>query len=123
MNNRDSLRAQLIEAMTERLGAPMAESVFQLDLWPVLEAAMKSGELLVHRATVPQKPVAECITSWLIQCVSVIERIKAQEHTVSKATALKTLYLLAVSAEEACHDAKAVENMLSPPQLPNWQKQ
>ena len=53
MNNRDSLRTQLIESMTGRFGDKLAESVFQCDIWPVLSAAMDAGELLVARNKVP----------------------------------------------------------------------
>ena len=109
LNNRDSLRQQIIEAMTHRLGANLAESVFTLDLWPILEAAMQAGELLVARKTIEQKPIADGIIIWLMQCLSTIEVIKAGEAQISRRRALDTLYQLAVSAEQAVSDAKAVE--------------
>lgn len=103
-----SLRAQLIEAMTQRLGSGVAESVFQNDLWPVLDKAMDAGELLVARNTVKQLPVHQGITQWLEVVGWTIQHIRNEEHVVSKATLLKVLYQLDESCKTALSDAKLV---------------
>lgn len=108
VNNRDSLRTQLVDSMADRFGRSMAESVFQCELWPVLEAAMKAGELLVHRATVPQVQVSESIISWLTLTISKIEHVLLVESTVSRAQVIGMLKQLAVSGGEALKDAKSV---------------
>ena len=109
MNNRDSLRTQLIESMTGRFGDKLAESVFQCDIWPVLSAAMDAGELLVARNTTPQKPVHRALTEWLEGCLTVVGKIKANEFTVSRKELLKVLYQLSDGAAHALKDAKMVE--------------
>lgn len=108
MNNPDSLKKQFIDAMSDRLGEKLAESLFEHDLWPVLKASMAAGELLVARNTVPQKPVHEAIKIWLEGCVAVVGRMRSNEATVSKAEALKTLYQLALSADQALKDASLI---------------
>lgn len=108
MNNQDSLRSQIIEALTPRLGQGVAASVFQHDLWPVLDAAMKAGELLVHRATTPQKPVHEALVEWLEGCCGVIALMHSHEATVPKAQLMKTLYQLEAGAAKALADARAI---------------
>lgn len=119
VNNQDSLRVQLIAAMEERLGKQLAASVFQHDLWPVLEAAMKAGELLVHRNTGPvQKPVHEAITSWLEVVGWTVSKIKAVEPTVSKRELLDFVYDLDGQCKIALGEARMVAEMLSPPKLP-----
>lgn len=108
MNNPDSLRKQLIEAMAQRLGGPLAESVFQHDLWPVLQAAMSAGELLVARNITPQIPVAEAIQGWLEGVIKVVARVRADEKTISRASVLKILFDLERIAQQALKDAKAI---------------
>ena len=109
MNNRDSLRVQLIDAMKPRFGDKLAESVFQHDIWPVLSAAMDAGELLVARNTTPQKPVHRALTEWLEGCLTVVGKIKTNEFTVSRKELLNVLYQLSDGASQALKDAKMVE--------------
>lgn len=107
--HQDSLRQQLIAAMAPRLGEPLAQSVFNVDLWPVLDAAMAAGELLVHRNTGPvQKPVHEAITAWLEVVGWTVQKVKAEEHTVSKAILLNLLYDLDTQCQVALSEAKMV---------------
>jgi|GEM_PF-3791001 len=108
MNNRDSLRVQLIDAMKARFGDKLAESVFQHDIWPVLSAAMDAGELLVARNTVPQKPVHEAVVSWLEACCGVITLVHQNEPTASKRELLNVLYQLEEGATRAIADARAI---------------
>lgn len=107
-NNRESLRAQLIEAMTGRLGPQLAESVFTHDLWPVLDAAMTAGELLVDRNTVAPKPIDEAIVDWLKESLGIIKNVHQFEGYISKKRALKLLFQLEASAYVALRDAEAV---------------
>ena len=100
---------QLIEAMTQRLGAPLADSVFQHDLWPVLDKAMEAGELLVARNTVKQLPVDTALKTWLEGCLVVIATVHQQEKTISKGGLLKLLYDLEASATRAMQDCKAID--------------
>lgn len=109
MNNPDSLRKQLIDAMTARLGAPMAESVFQHDLWPVLQAAMKAGELLVARNTEPQIPVHRAVEGWLEGVLNVCTTVKLDEHVISKRQLLNIMADLERIGRQALADAKAIE--------------
>lgn len=119
VNNQASLRIQLIAAMEHRFGKQLAESVFQCDIWPVLEAAMKAGELLVHRNTGPvQKPVSDALTSWLEVVHWTVSKIKAVEPTVSKRELLKFVYDLDDQCTIALGEARMVADMLSPPKLP-----
>ena len=108
MNNHHSLEKQLIDAMTQRLGGPLAESVFKHDLWPVLDAAMTAGELLLSRATTPPKPVDEALELWLTQTVARLETIQTYIHTASKAQLIKMLNDIRSSAENALSDTKAI---------------
>lgn len=108
MNNPDSLRVQLIAAMAPRLQQPLAESVFDHDLWPVLQAAMKAGELLVARNTGPQIPVADAIQGWLEGVLIVVTRVREDEKIISKAKLLKILFDLERIAQRALTDAKAL---------------
>jgi hypothetical protein len=108
MNNPESLKKQLIDAMSGRLGLGVAESVFNHDLWPVLEAAMKAGELLVSRNTQEQIPVAAAIKGWLEGCVTVMARIREDEHTVSKRQLLRVLFELDAVAQQALKDSETI---------------
>jgi hypothetical protein len=108
MNNPESLRTQLIDAMAPRLERPLATSVFDHDLWPVLQAAMKAGELLVARNTVEQKPVADAILGWLEGVLTVVARVKQDEKIISRAQCLKILFDLERIAQRALTDAKAL---------------
>lgn len=110
MNNMDSLRTQIIEAMQQHqyktyCGASSQE-LFDAAIMPVLDAAMKSGELLLHRATTPQKPVNESIVAWLEQCCHIVATIHPQESTVSKRELLSIIYKLESSGNIALADAR-----------------
>lgn len=114
--NNDSLRTQIIEAMQEyklanyyRADVPESE-VFDKAIMPVLEAAMKAGELLLHRATTPQRPVADGIVFWLTSCQQIISGVRQVENTVSRREVLKILYELEESAIVALNDARAIEH-------------
>jgi len=108
LNNPESLKTQLIEAMTERLGAPLAQSVFEHDLWPVLEAAMKAGELLVSRNTQEQIPVASAIKGWLEGCITVVAKVREDEAIVSRRTLLKILFEMDEVAQQALKDSETI---------------
>lgn len=103
-----SLKEQMILAMTARLGAPLAKSVFEHDLWPVLDAAMTAGELLVARNTVPQKPVHEALVSWLEVCLGKVALVHEHEATASKRELLNVIYQFEENAARALADAKQV---------------
>lgn len=110
--HQDSLRQQLIDAMKDYgIGASPCspELVFEKALWPVLDKAIEAGELLVHRNTGPvQKPVHEAITAWLEVVGWTVQKVKAEEHTVSKAILLKLLYDLDTQCQVALSEAKMV---------------
>jgi len=113
MNNRDSLRTQIIEAMRAydiKLGRNdwSMDDIFDEAIMPVLDAAMKAGELLMHRATTPQLPVNDSIMAWLQGCCAVIAGIHLEEHTVSKRELLKVLYQLEAGANTAVAEARSV---------------
>ena len=108
MNNQDSLRTQIIEAMNNHSKTGLADNadMFDLAIMPVLDAAMKAGELLLHRATTPQKPVNESIVAWLDGCCTVIATVHHQESTASKRELLSILYQLEEAAIIALADSK-----------------
>lgn len=110
MNNPDSLRKQLIDAMISQDGVlpSAAERIFDIALWPVLDAAMKAGELLVARNTTPQIPVADAIQGWLEGVITVVGRVRQDEKIISKAQLLKILFDLEAIAQRALTDAKAL---------------
>lgn len=105
-----SLKEQMLLAMTQRLGAALAESVFEHDLWPVLDAAMTAGELLVARNTTPQVPVHVALIRWLQGISTTVEIIRTYEKTASKSELLKVIYQLEESGARALADAKAVNS-------------
>lgn len=118
MNNRDGLRTQIIEAMTNHFirysddfvrCQKTATDAFDEAIMPVLDAAMKAGELLLHRATTPQKPVNEGIVEWLERCCHVIASLHHHEPTVSKRELLNVLYQLEEGANIALADARKVK--------------
>lgn len=119
MNNQDSLRKQIIDAMAEfgrrEYGwsedtiVAYVDDMFDVAIMPVLEAAMKAGVLLVHRATVPQKPVPDAIMQWLESCLHIVATVRPLEPTVSKRELLNMLYQLEKGAAEAVKDAKAIK--------------
>lgn len=114
MNTQDSLRAQIIEAMKQycdkyKFYTFNEQMMFDEAIMPVLDAAMKAGELLLHRATTPQKPVAEGIVEWLERCCAVIASIHPQEDTVSKRELINVLAQLEEGAIRACADARALK--------------
>lgn len=114
INNRDSLRTQLINSMAENglMTQHRAAQVYEDALWPVLDAAMKAGELLVARNTQPQQPVPDAIVSWLKSTLATIKIMQAQEATVSKAEAMRCLEQLRMNAEFALRDAERANNPL-----------
>ena len=75
---------------------------------PVLDAAMKAGELLLHRATTPQKPVPEAIIEWLEGSERVIAQLRDREATVSKRELLDALYRFEESIAKALGDSRAL---------------
>lgn len=111
--NQDSLRQQIIEAM-EGLDAmnvsdesPSPEQYFDIAIMPVLDAAMKAGELLLHRATTPVPQVPDVIVIWLEGCLKVINTI----HRAKGVTAEELMGVLAQledGASRALADARAL---------------
>lgn len=114
----ESLKEQLIAAMAGRLGRPVAESVFQHDLWPVLDAAMTAGELLVARNTVPQKPVHEAITLWLHRFLYETDASMANMATVSRRDLLDVIANARASCQIALKDAAMVAEPILPKSAP-----
>lgn len=106
MNDRGSLKEQLIASLEQRLGRLMAESVFQRDIWPVLDAAMTAGELLVSRNTQPTVSVPEAVQTWLEGVLKVVAEVRAVEATVSKRELLTLLYKLEMNGAKALADIK-----------------
>lgn len=108
-----SLKEQLIKAMwdTPELGlsTERATEIFEVALWPVLDAAMTAGELLVSRATTPQKPVAVALRDWLRGCITVVANLKKVEPTVSKRELLNILYTMDKMAQLALRDVEEVQ--------------
>jgi hypothetical protein len=111
VNNPESLGAQLTDAMRKRLGDGVAESVFKHDLWPVLEAAMKNGELLVSRNTAPRIPVHEAVVGWLEGVLVVMRRVKADQATISRGKLLSMVLQLGEIGEQALKDSQAQDPM------------
>lgn len=114
MNNQDSLRKQIIDAMQEWTnngdGSQCGyDKLFDQAIMPVLTAAMEAGELLLHRATTPQPPVNEGIANWLERCCAVIATIHPQEASVSKRELLNVLAQLEEGASRALADARALK--------------
>lgn len=112
MNNRDDLRTQIIESMKlycdkYKFYTFNERMMFDEAIMPVLDAAMKAGELLVHRATEPQKPTAEKIMEWLEGSCHSIAMVRDQEATLSKRQLLKVLYILEENGLKALADARA----------------
>lgn len=115
MNNKDSLRAQIISAMNDYYRGKRFcsnEELFDLAIMPVLSAAMTAGELLLHRATTPPKPVNDALIEWLEGCCKVVGSIQMDESIISRKQALNTLYQLESSAQQALVEAKGLRNHL-----------
>jgi hypothetical protein len=117
-DNRDSLRAQITAAMDAYAStrgwadrsAEFNTEMFDQAIMPVLDAAMKAGELLLHRATKPQLPVSDSIKLWLeMTCASIIG-LRAAEKTVGRRELLETLYHIHDSAEVALGDVRVMAN-------------
>lgn len=110
--NQDSLREQIIESMrgyTLSYDARfiMADEMFDMAIMPVLERAMKAGELLLHRATEPVPQVSDAIVTWLEGCLKVIATI----HRTKDVTAQEHMAVLAQledGATRALADARAL---------------
>lgn len=116
MNNQDSLRTQIIAAIEaselwnmHRIDIVDADVFFDSAIMPVLDAAMKAGELLLHRVTTPQKTVPDALVWWLEGCCNVITKVHAEEKTVSRRELLNILYQLEHSANKALEEAKAIK--------------
>ena len=119
MNNRDSLRTQLIDALTPyTTDKDEATYVFDKALMPVLEAAMAAGELLVHRATIPQQPVNLALVSWLEQSLPIMAQLLNERATVSKAQALRCLEQIHENGTLALREAKATNENGTPKEMP-----
>jgi hypothetical protein len=115
-NNQDSLRTQIIAAMshegrlqhgwsTDTVEAYVVQ-MFDNAIMPVLTAAMEAGELLLHRATTPQKPVADAIMDWLDACCAMTAKLHGLEDTASKRELLRIIYQLEENAIKALADAR-----------------
>jgi len=119
MNNMGSLRTQIIEHMRPYFVSgthiPKPEDVFDQAIMPVLAAAMEAGELLLHRATTPQKPVDENILLFLYNMCASIAKVRTQEETVSRRELLNILYHLDESAGRAASDANATRRTAGNP--------
>lgn len=82
--NQDSLRSQIIDSMNgyaKSRGWADRTPAFNTDMFdeavmPVIDSAMRAGELLLHRATTPMPPVPEAIVTWLEGCLKVIADMK-----------------------------------------------
>lgn len=115
--NRDSLRIQIIAAMNQyALQKGWADRSFEFNaemfeeaIFPVLDAAMKAGELLMHRATTPVLPVSDGIMVWLEQVTAMIADLHTREDTVSRRTLLNALYQFEESANMALADARVLK--------------
>lgn len=104
MNNPDSLRKQLIDAMCFKLQRNEAEKLFDVAVWPVLDAAMTAGELLVSRNTQPTVSVPEAVQTWLEGVLKVVAEVRAVEATVSKRELLVLLYKMEQNGAKALAD-------------------
>lgn len=107
-SNHDGLRTQLIDAMCFKLQRDVAERLFDVALWPVLEAAIEAGTLTVWRNTVKPIPVHLAVHIWLKGFLKLVEQIRGQEATTSKAAILKLLYQLEDQAKTAFNDAENI---------------
>lgn len=107
----ESLRAQLTTAMATRLGSALAESVFQHDLWPVLDKAMTAGELLVARNTDPQIPVHTAIRRYMNGCLSVFEKVRAQNSTIKRHELMQLVYSFEDGVRQALKDADELDKL------------
>ena len=117
--NQDSLRKQIIDSMSRfdtqdgrfkaDLGECYIEQIFDCAIMPVLDAAMKAGELLLHRATTPQKPVAEAIMDWLDECCAMTNKLHGLEDTASRRELLRIIYQLEENAIKALADARRIQ--------------
>lgn len=107
--HQENLKEQLIASMTKRMGRKLAESIFQCDLWPVLDKAMTAGELMVARNTQPVIPVPVAIEKWLRDCVAIIGKVQPVENTVSRKEVFRLLYQLEHSAMRALADIDATK--------------
>lgn len=116
VNNRDSLRTQIIDAIRKsefwdmyRTENVDPDTMFDEAIMPVLDAAMKAGELLMHRATTPQLPVRDAIYVWLEGTCASMERMQAEADTLSRREMLQLLSHIASSANIALADAKNLQ--------------
>lgn len=119
-NNQDSLRAQIIDSMdtyrakrfdNEKCHSITTGDMFDHAIMPVLDAAMKAGELLVHRATTPQKPTSQIVVDWLDNTCESIARVRQEEATLSKRMLLNVLYIIQENALKALADARAEKGL------------
>lgn len=106
VNDKDSLKEQIIASMADRLGRKMAESVFQCDIWPVLDAAMTAGELLVARNTQPTKTVPEAVEEWLEGTIAIIDKALKCKDEMSRGECITMIKQLNHSAKLALREIK-----------------
>lgn len=104
--HQENLKEQLISAMENRFGRLLAESVFQCDLWPVLDKAIEAGELLVARNTRPVLPVPVALRTWLVALIETMKVVHKFEKSLTKEDLLRNLYSLESSASKALADAE-----------------
>lgn len=114
MNNPESLRVQLIDAMAAHVSIKdminhrhFAERFFEEAIWPTLDAAMKAGELLVARNTTPPKSVNEALVTWLEAVVAVVQKVKDADNATRREL-IDLLYSLDRNCQVALAAAKAV---------------
>lgn len=110
-SNQDSLRAQIIDSMLSKSewSPGLAEKIFDEAIMPVLDAAMKAGELLLHRATKPQLPVSDSILVWLEGTCASLEQVEAEAATVSKRDLLNIMSHITAQARAALDDARNLQ--------------
>ena len=107
-----SLKEQLIKALEKSprayLSQSVAKNIFEYDLWPILEASINNGNLLLVRNTGLQKPVGEAIEEWLKTVLWFCQRIRADEATISRRKAIDLIYQFEREAQKALTDAQRV---------------
>ena len=118
--NTESLRTQIIDSMKAycdkyKFYTLNEQMMFDEAIMPVLDAAMKAGELLVHRATTPQRPVDEAVLIFLYNMCASIAKVRVQEETVSRRELLNILYHLDESAGRAAADANTTRRKAGNP--------
>lgn len=112
------LRAELIDAIAQHPFIPnrdVAEALFDLSIWPVLERAIDAGQVLFARKPTG-KPIDVAILGWMRATLTAIVGLRGMEHTVSRRQLLDSLYNFEASAREALADAERQNEALKPEQ-------